>query len=906
MKSLFFVIFLTSLTLSSKCQLTLSGYTLSHSKQPISGAIVEIYKVNSQLDSAILFYSISNSTGFFSINNTQGFTIDSTLRLKVAAIGYKFDEPLYKFFPLSSDKLLYLNVNSYETVLPNVIVKSEIPISQRGDTTIYNVGAFTNEDDKTIGNVIAKLPGVSVDASGNILFNGKYINTYYIQGLNLFEDRYSVPNNNIRPDMVEAVEMINDHQPIRMLDSLKGNSPALNLRLKKNALDKIVGNAKIGGGVEKRGERDFLNTNDAVAAMRFASSMQTLAAYKYSNNGESLSSEIGERSYNIRKAGLGFDELGISGKRFGLLEILTPPISEKLYNLNNSGLFLLSSLLPLKKDFIVKMNTYYLNDRVYNLGEQISNFFLPGKSIVTAEEIIRNNNKNSVFYSSVVFEKNNKSNYLKNTFIYQNRFAKGTGHVENLQGSVNSIFSSVDNSITNDFKTLLKRNKIIYNISSKLSFSHGRNPLNTNTALFDNYFSFLPFFNVLTQNYNGRNFLANTSVGFIKAWKGFRWNLGISDIFLFRRNESNLNPSQLADNGNSLAFRYFDSIGINSGSISQNSIVLDAQGVRKLSDYLTLDLSVPLSLTFIARNNSDYSQYSDAKFYPIYSPSFGINYNSRKFFSFGITASYSKNVNVDDNISALVMNSYRSYRFLNPTILQTNRAGLNISATRNNSLKALFFTVSVFYGYAKNDLLENTAYVGFYSTNSFIANDGWGKTTKLSVEVSKYFNKENINLKLKSSLGKSLMPIAIDSTILINLGTNLTTSLDLGYDWKFINFKNSTIFNRSMNKREANTSSFSNGFRSFSRLSLVSKKASVVNDFDYFINNGTGRTGKNDYFFFNSFLRLKPKHFILEAGVDNILNQQRWSMFLNSPYFSQLSSYNLRGRTYFVRLFIKY
>lgn len=894
-----------SLSLKTNGQHILRGYSLFPSKQPITGAIVEIYKVNSQLDTNTLLYSISDGSGFFSIDLNEILPIDSSIRLKVATIGYKLDESLYKFFPLSSGKPIHLILNIHETILPTVVVKAEIPISQRGDTTIYNVNSFVNENDRTIGDVIAKLPGVSVDASGNITFNGKNINTYYIQGLNLFEDRYSVPNNNIRPEMVEAVEMISDHQPIRMLDSISGNSPALNLRLKKNALNKVLGNFKVTGGIEKRKSNDFFNSNNAIVGMRFAENMQTLAAYKYSSNGESLFSDIGERSYNIRKGGLDFDDIDASNKKkFGLLGVSAPPISEKLYNLNNSNLFLVSALLPLKRDFTAKINTYYITDRVYSLGEQISNFILTGDSIATISEVIKNNTKSNSLYSSVVFERNNRKNYFRNAFQYESRFASGYGQINNRQGLIHDNYKLVENSLTNDFKTLLKRNKTIYHISSKLFYSNSSNPLSYITSLFNTNFSFLPFFDILTQNYDSKNFLANTGIGFTKNLKHFRWTFGLSDIFFYRHNHSNLTPSLLPD-GNLLNVRYFDSIGNNSGSISQNSIIADAQGVRRISDHVTVDISIPVSFSFIRRSNSYFSHYSNNVFYSAYSPSVGINYNTRKFMSFGVSALYSNNINVDDNISSLVMNSYRSYRFLQPNILRTNRAGINFFISRNNSLKALFMTAAAFYGYTKNNFLDNASYVDFYSTTSPIDNEKWGRTSKISLEVSKYFNNENINLKFKTILGYNSTPIAIDSMIFTNLGNNLTTSLDIGHDGKVLQFRNNLTFTKHSNKRADNNSLVSNNLRNFARLSLVSKKVSVVTDFDYYLNSGTGREGNRDYNFLNSYLRFKQKSLIIETGTNNILNEQQWSLFLNSPYYSQFTSYNLRGRTYFLRLFFK-
>jgi hypothetical protein len=60
-------------------------------------------------------------------------------------------------------------------------------IKQTGDTISYSVIDFSDKNDRTIGDVLKKLPGVDVTESGQILYQNKPINKFYIEGSDLLQ-----------------------------------------------------------------------------------------------------------------------------------------------------------------------------------------------------------------------------------------------------------------------------------------------------------------------------------------------------------------------------------------------------------------------------------------------------------------------------------------------------------------------------------------------------------------------------------------------------------------------------------------------------------------------------------------------------------------------------------------------
>jgi hypothetical protein len=83
------------------------------------------------------------------------------------------------------------------------------------------VNSFSKEQDRSIGDVLKRMPGIEVLPDGKILYQGKAINKYYIEGLDLLEGKYNLANDNLPYQEVSQVQILENHQPIKTLDSLQ-------------------------------------------------------------------------------------------------------------------------------------------------------------------------------------------------------------------------------------------------------------------------------------------------------------------------------------------------------------------------------------------------------------------------------------------------------------------------------------------------------------------------------------------------------------------------------------------------------------------------------------------------------------------------------------------------------------
>jgi len=119
-----------------------------------------------------------------------------------------------------------------------------------GDTLSYKVSDFSNPQDRVIGDVIKKLPGIDVAKDGKISYNGKAISNLYIGGDNLLDDKYNIATNNIPNGVVDQVQVLQNNQPIKMLrDKVVSDDVALNLTIKKDARLQTVGQETVGAGL---------------------------------------------------------------------------------------------------------------------------------------------------------------------------------------------------------------------------------------------------------------------------------------------------------------------------------------------------------------------------------------------------------------------------------------------------------------------------------------------------------------------------------------------------------------------------------------------------------------------------------------------------------------------------------
>lgn len=334
----------------SQDKISVCGYV--HDKtldSPIEGAIVQVKDAKGKT----LQYHISNERGEFCMD------YDPMLRgltLQIQRIGYNTLSIPINNLPSP----LVITLDSQPIELKEVIVKAP-DIMQRSDTLIYSVNKYATSQDRNIADVLKRLPGITVEDNGEIKYNGEAINKFYIDGADFMDGRYSLATENIRPDDVVSVEVLENHQPIRVLKGIEFSQQAgLNIKLREDARRRWV--SILDGSI---GASPLLYDASAFA-MRIAGKWQSMETVKIDNTGWNPETQSFRHTDDQIFASDYEDNLW---DNYISLSRNTAPIDEYRTRDNFSTLVSASNSWRLGEDKDMKLNLTYESDRLdYRTG----------------------------------------------------------------------------------------------------------------------------------------------------------------------------------------------------------------------------------------------------------------------------------------------------------------------------------------------------------------------------------------------------------------------------------------------------------------------------------------------------------------------------------------------------------
>lgn len=157
--------------------------------------------------------------------------------LSVTYIGYG-----KRTMPIGGAKEITVEMTTEEFKLKEILVSGK-PITNKADTVIYDLTRFADQRDNSLKDVLKKLPGVSVDKGGTISVNGKKINRFTVEGLDLTGGKYDKMNETLKAKDVKSAEVIEHDQPVKALQGkMYSDNVAMNINLKDEAKDKFLFN----------------------------------------------------------------------------------------------------------------------------------------------------------------------------------------------------------------------------------------------------------------------------------------------------------------------------------------------------------------------------------------------------------------------------------------------------------------------------------------------------------------------------------------------------------------------------------------------------------------------------------------------------------------------------------------
>jgi hypothetical protein len=391
---IYFTLLFTIISLSAFAKNIITGTVVEASdRSPIVGANVLIKDSNGKM----LTYGISDDGGRFSIETPDGA---ENLYIQVTMIGYKtFSAPC----KVNAQPWTIL-MEEGALQLQEVVVKAD-RIRENGDTITYHVGSFAQKQDRTIGDVLKRMPGIDVANNGRIKYQGTDINKFYIEGNDLLGGKYGIATNGISHDDIGAVEVMENHQPMQVLRGLSfSDQAAINLKMKNKSKATLLVHGTLGGGWSQQPHGSLWQGD--IFTMMVTGKYQMITTLKGNNTGLNLLDQLSDFTSDRT------DE-SMSGY-ISLSSPTTPNLQKRRSYFNRSWIVSSSHLLKTNKDGEMKAQIDYQNDRVTARGTNTTTYFLDSGDRVILED------KNSLSHRSAVtgkfsYEVNEKKYFLNNT-----------------------------------------------------------------------------------------------------------------------------------------------------------------------------------------------------------------------------------------------------------------------------------------------------------------------------------------------------------------------------------------------------------------------------------------------------------------------------------------------------------
>ena len=365
-----------------------------HGNNPVAGVHVSLITSNGLL----VAWDYSDEKGIYKVDLPQGKQAD---KVHFSYLGYKKVSLSLTDFP--SDGKIFLDSEDFR--LQEVKVTAQ-RIEQKKDTLVYSVAGFSQPQDRSIADVIAKMPGMEVNPNGQISFNGKSINKFYIEGMDLMNDRYALASNNISKKRVKSVEVLQNHQPIEMLRGKSfSEQAAINLVLEDNSKMNLTGSADLGLGANK----DDVLYNNRLMAMLFGKKYQTLSIYKNDNTGYDLFAEITPMTLADLTREDRMEESLVS-----MVSTHTPDVDRSRYTFNRSHLVATNHLFRLAEKANLRTQISYFND-VSKRSNSIETEYLFTDTlgqVMTEHNALRE--QRNRLDANIGFEVNRPNLYIKN------------------------------------------------------------------------------------------------------------------------------------------------------------------------------------------------------------------------------------------------------------------------------------------------------------------------------------------------------------------------------------------------------------------------------------------------------------------------------------------------------------
>ena len=827
------------------------------SNEPLTGASVIVKGA----DGKIKKYATSKGDGGFAISLLSV----ASCRLEVSMMSFaKQSIPLDSVsFPLT------IQLEPGTTLLKEVTVKAD-RIREQGDTITYNVGSFAQQQDRSIGDVLKRMPGINVEQSGKIQYQGEDINKFYIEGSDLLGGKYGIATNGISHEDVGAVEVMENHQPMQVLSGISfSDKAAINLKLKNKAKATWSFHGNAGGGYSW--QPDGAIWDGELFAMAVMPNFQNITTFKTNNIGEDLSAQATDFFASRRGTDL--------SRYVGVSLPGVPNLSRKRTLFNRSALVSTNALWKLGRGEFKAQIDYSFN-RVTADAANITTYFLNDGNRVVTE------NRNGVDRShslsgKFIYELNQKTAFINNTLktnIDWDDVRLGvTGSLPNDQTA-----SLPDYYVGNDFKIIKRFNgKHLVTFISKNEWESL--PQTLSVSINDG---------IIRQHVKDHAFYTHESAAYAFSVKGITISLegGVKGYFRTLNTDLPNIPEEIpGETTNVLNTNYFT--------------VYATPKFEYWVKRLNFSLSAPVSF---AHYTFDKALANRSEVY--FSPSLSMNWKPNNRFSMGVHGGTGRSpMDLSLIQPGYVMTNYRSFRRGVDDFYNSTSQNVSANISYKHTRRGLFANAFVMQSWSHNPYTMAQQLYGDYVVYSYTDAKSDGQMLMASGNIGKTLDFMRGSANINGSFSRNESHLISENTNVNSVGTSWSAGAKInGTPLRWLSFDYRFSWSSSRLAMNGINASWLGNMENELLINIMPhKKWEWHISGEHYRNELTAGQFKNVFLLDTKVIYKLNKRLELSASLSNIFNQRTY----NYTTYNQLASFEsqrwLRGRELLISISLR-
>ena len=770
--------------------------------------------------------------------------------------------------PLSEEiKKLDIRMEEDSQELKEVIVKAG-RIRENGDTVTYRVSGFAQKQDRSIGDVLQRMPGIDVASNGKIQYQGVDINKFYIEGSDLLGGKYGIATNGISHDAIGAVEVLENHQPMQVLSGLSfSDQAAINLKLKDKAKATWLLNGHIGGGWSNQPKKGLWNGEAFLMAVM--ANYQTITTVKSNNTGMDLRNQV----IDFLSGGRGTD----LGDYFSVQLPSTPNLSKDRTTFNRSWMLSSSHLWKVKKGEMKAQIDYY-NHRATASSGSTSTYYLDN-----GEKMIRESREGTEHSKQLtgkfIVEANEKTHYLNNTLQTELNW-------DDIQTNMTGTLPNAQYARMPDYY-VANRLQVIKRFGGKhlVTFSSVNEWESKPQRLSVEY----PDESRFSQRISNHAFYTNERASYGFYLKGFNLSLEGGIQGYLRDMESNLED---AVNGNTI------------GDVTTNYLSLYASPKLEYAfKKVELTLQYPFNYTLYKFNGriGNQSEY-------FHSPSLKVRWSPNPRFSVTASGGLGRSPMSLQNIhDEAILSDYRTFTQGVEDFYTNSRKQVSGRVQYRNTPRGFFANAILIKSWSNTPYKTTQHFVDDFIFHSYEASPSRSQSLNIMGNVSKTldFMRGAISMnggytRMANNMVSENVPTLYHNTSW-NLGGRINGSISNYVYWSYnLKYSNSQL---SMNREEMQSlDRYTHSFNmNISPIDVLSWET----EGEYYRNEVAESNYKNLFLLDTKLTWQVSKRMELVASVNNLFNRQEYTYTTYNNLSSIESTRYLRGREFLFTIYLK-